>query len=57
MAAQADQQWLSKDGVSTVEIGCSDLFGNAGDPVLPAGFTDMGDNFWLDPLFCSGDGY
>jgi len=56
VAAHGDEQWLSKDSVSTVEIGCSDLHGNAGDPVLPTGFTDVGDNFWLDPLFCGGDG-
>ena len=42
-----------------ISVRCTDLWGNEGGSgdTLPAGFTDGGGNYSLDPLFCSaGDG-
>ncbi|MEZ4387805.1 MAG: hypothetical protein R3D98_09545 [Candidatus Krumholzibacteriia bacterium] len=28
-----------------------------GEDVLPPGIADLGDNFWLDPLFCGAGSF
>jgi hypothetical protein len=52
----AEGSWLGVRELATLEIGCSDMHGNVGGEELPAGITDLGENFWLDPLLCGGDG-
>jgi len=37
---------------SSLAVGCSDIYGNAGGDALPPGTIDNGGNFSLDPLFC-----
>ncbi len=56
VADHDDEGWLGVRELATLEIGCSDLYGNAGAEEMPAAVTDLGDNFWLDPLFCDGMG-
>lgn len=35
-----------------LNVGCCDIFSNAGGDVLPPGTVDMGNNISLDPQFC-----
>jgi hypothetical protein len=37
---------------STLQMGCSLVYGNPGSNVLPAGVVDLGGNLTLDPLYC-----
>jgi hypothetical protein len=39
-------------GVSSVEMGCSLVFGNEDGDGLPWGSVDLGTNVYADPLFC-----
>jgi len=49
---------LNHDGLplslnlSTLRIGCCDIFGNAGGDDLPEGAVDLGDMLFVDPGFC-----
>jgi len=52
VADHGDAESISLRENTVLEIGCSDLYANAGSAERPAGATDLGDNFWLDPLFC-----
>jgi len=52
VADHEDAESISLRENTVLEIGCSDVFANAGSAALPDGATDLGGNFWLDPLFC-----
>ncbi len=41
---------------SSLDLGCSDLYGNAGGDDLPPEVIDSGGNFFLDPQFCGVQG-
>ena len=41
---------------SSIEVECSDLFGNQGGDAIGPDGTDLGANFHLDPRFWDGDG-
>lgn len=43
---------LSLDPASTLQLTCSNIFGNTGGDALPAGVVDLGGNFSLEPDFC-----
>jgi len=40
------------DGLSTLSLGCTDVYGNGGGDAIPAGVVDLGGNFSADPEFC-----
>jgi predicted outer membrane repeat protein len=42
---------ISMAASSTLDIGCTNLYGNAGGDAVPPG-SDLGGNFSLDPQFC-----
>jgi hypothetical protein len=41
---------------SLITVSCTDVWGNAGGAVFPAGVIDGGSNQAVDPLFCGGIG-
>ena len=51
VAFTIDGEALFVDGLSTLNIGCTDVYGPGGG--IPAGAIDNGGNFSADPLFCS----
>ncbi|MEZ4386084.1 MAG: right-handed parallel beta-helix repeat-containing protein [Candidatus Krumholzibacteriia bacterium] len=55
VAGHADEPWPSLVDGAVLQVGCSALHDNAGEDALPPGVADLGDDFWLDPLFC-GEG-
>ncbi len=40
----------------TLDIGCCDIYGNAGGDTIPTGAIDGGYNIFLDPQFCGVKG-
>lgn len=52
VAFSKNGEGLAVEDTATVELGCTDVFGNHGGDGWPACVIDLGGNFSADPLFC-----
>ncbi|MDY0109009.1 MAG: fibronectin type III domain-containing protein [Candidatus Krumholzibacteria bacterium] len=52
VTGHADQYCLSLNTNCQLEVGCCAIFGNQDGARLPGTAVDLGDNIYVDPLFC-----